>query len=231
VVPALRALGVGRLDVLVVSHGDADHRGGAPAVLSALRVDRVWLPRGGREDPSFDTVRRAAAARGVAVEERGAGSLPESVGDLWLVPLWPPAGGVLSRNDRSLVLRIDLAGRRVLLPGDVEAAAEAALLRDPARLRADVLKLPHHGSRTSSSPSFLAAAEPLVAIASAPRFGRFGMPHPEVRARVRDAGAALWWTGRDGAVLVGVAPRLWVRGWRPWRSRVPAGTQTPREPQ
>jgi competence protein ComEC len=102
----------------------------------------------------------------------------------------------------------------VLLPGDLEAEAERALRASGRPLRADVLKLGHHGSRTSSTAAWLAAVDGAVAVASAPRSGRFGMPHPEVIARAGAAGYALWWTGRDGAVLVGFAPRLHVRGWR-----------------
>jgi competence protein ComEC len=213
VLPALRALGVRRLALLVASHADLDHRGGLPAVLAGLPVDALWLPRGGRADPAFAALCAAARARGVRVEERGAGDPTLHLGDLEVSALWPPArGGGASRNDRSLVLRVGVAGRRLLLPGDLEAAGEAALLASGADLRADVLWLPHHGSRTSSTPGFLAAVRPALAIASAPEHGRFGMPAPEVRARVAAAGAGLWWTGRDGALLVGLVPGLRLRG-------------------
>jgi competence protein ComEC len=216
VVPALRALGVGRLDLVAASHGDLDHRGGLPAVLRALPVERVWLPHGGAGDAAFAETVRAARALGATVEEHGAGSPALRVGDLRVVPLWPPPGpGDGSRNDRSLTLRVEVAGRTVLLPGDLEASAEGHLLARGAPLRADVLKLGHHGSRSSSSAEWLEAVGGAVAVASAPRFGRFGMPHPEVVARAHAAGYALWWTGRDGAVLVGLEPVLHVRGWRP----------------
>jgi competence protein ComEC len=111
-------------------------------------------------------------------------------------------------------VRVDVAGRALLFPGDIEAGAEAQLVASNAALAADVLKLPHHGSRTSSSARFLDAVAGAVAVVSAPRFSRFGMPHREVVARVSADGYAVWWTGRDGAVLIGLDPRLWVRGWR-----------------
>jgi competence protein ComEC len=215
VVPALRALGVARLDLVVASHADLDHRGGLPAVLRTFPVDRLWLPHGAVGDPGFAELLAAARGAGVPVVEQGAGGRPLAVGDLRVEPLWPPPGELAgSRNDRSLTLRIDVAGRRVLLPGDLEAGAEARLLAAGADLRADVLKLGHHGSRTSSSAAWLAAVGAEVAIVSAPHAGRFGMPHPEVVERTRGAGAALWWTGRDGAVLIGLEPVLHVRGWR-----------------
>jgi competence protein ComEC len=134
--------------------------------------------------------------------------------------LWPPRGEAargLRDNDRSLVLRVELEGEgtRVLLPGDIEAAAEAALVAAGAPLAADVLKLPHHGSRTSSGAVFLARVGAALAIASAPCLGRFAMPHTEVRRGAAAAGASLWWTGRDGAVVVSLSRPLVGRGLAP----------------
>jgi competence protein ComEC len=213
VVPALRALGVRRVDLFVVSHGDLDHRGGAPAVLRSLDVGEVWLPFGAGEDASFDDLREAARVAQVPVVERGEGLPAWTHGDLVVTPLWPQRDSTgTSRNDRSLVVRVAVAGRRVLLPGDLEAEGEAALLAANAELGAEVLKLPHHGSRTSSTPAFLAAVGASIAISSAPCEGRFGMPHPEVVRRARDEGAALWWTGRDGAVRIGLGPRVFALG-------------------
>ncbi|MEB2343845.1 MAG: DNA internalization-related competence protein ComEC/Rec2 [Deltaproteobacteria bacterium] len=215
VVPALRALGVERLDLLAASHGDLDHRGGLPAVLRALPVARVWLPYGGLDDPAFAELLAEARAAGAAVTEQGAGSALLRIGDLRVEALWPPREGpALSRNDRSLALRVEAAGRAVLLPGDLGARAERHLLAAGARLHADVLKLGHHGSRTASSAPWLAAVGGVSAVVSAPRAGRFGMPHAEVAARAREAGYTLWWTGRDGAVLIGLGPELRARGWR-----------------
>lgn len=215
VVPALRALGVERLDLLAASHGDLDHRGGLPAVLRAIPVARVWLPNGGLADPAFAELLTAARAVGAELVEQGAGSPPLRIGDLQVEALWPPRDApALSRNDRSLALRVEAAGRTVLLPGDLGAAAEHRLLAAGTPVRADVLELGHHGSRTASSAPWLAAVGGAIAVASAPRSGRFGMPHPEVVARTRETGYTLWWTGRDGAVLIGLGPELRARGWR-----------------
>ncbi len=111
-------------------------------------------------------------------------------------------------------MRIDVRGRRVLLPGDIEAAAESALLAAGAELRADLLKLPHHGSRSSSTARFLEAVGATLAVASAPWQGRFGMPHAEVLERARGAHLTVWWTGRDGAVMVGLGEPLVAWGLR-----------------
>ncbi len=214
VLPALAALDVRRLDLVIATHPDLDHRGGLPAVLDALPVGAVWVPYGSRDDPGFASVRAVAARRGVPVRERGWGSPPLQRGDLRVTPVWPPPSAPgLSRNDRSLVVRVDVAGRRILLAGDVESLAELALLASGADLRADVLALPHHGSRTSSSRALLQRVAAQLAVASAPCRGRFGMPHPEVLARAADAHLSVWWTGRDGAVMVGLAEPLVAWGY------------------
>ncbi len=119
-----------------------------------------------------------------------------------------------SSNDGSLVVRVDVRGRRILLPGDIEAAAESALLAGGAELRADLLKLPHHGSRSSSTARFLEAVGATLAVASAPWQGRFGMPHAEVLDRAQGAHVTVWWTGRDGAVMVGLGEALVAWGLR-----------------
>jgi competence protein ComEC len=214
VLPALGALGVRRLDLVIASHADLDHRGGLVAVLRGLRVARLWLPPGARADPAFGELLRVAAARGVAVSERAAGEARLALGDLAVEALWPPrVGAPAARNDASLVVRVDVAGLRLLFPGDLEQAGELRLLAAHERtLRSELLKLGHHGSRTSSSSAFLAAVAPRLAVVSAPRHGRFGMPHREVLARLHAAAVPWRWTGRDGAVVVGLAPELQVRG-------------------
>ncbi len=220
VVPALAALGVEHLDLLVVSHGDLDHRGGVPSVLDALPVGEVWIPFGAAADPAFGSILTAAKTRGVTVSERGAGAAGVLIGDLKVTALWPERGmGRRSRNDRSLVVRVEVEGLSVLLPGDISASAELDLLHSGAGLHAEVLSLPHHGSRSSSSASFLGAVGASVGIASAPPAGRFDMPHPEVLVRARSAGVSVWWTGRDGAVLVGLGRPLTVWGYRDPGSR------------
>lgn len=216
VVPALAALGVRRLDALAITHADLDHRGGAPAVLDTFPCRELWLPRGALRDPSFRALIAHASALGVRARERGAGDAPLVRGALRVAPLWPPRElEPLGDNDRSLVLRVELPGVRALLLGDLEARGEGALLASGADLRADVVKLAHHGSRSSSTSALLRAASPRLAIASAPLGGRFGWPHPEVRERLVASGIPLAWTGRDGALLVGArgdAPC--IRRWR-----------------
>jgi competence protein ComEC len=213
VVPALRALGVTRLDLVIATHADLDHRGGLPAVLRGVPVAELWLPFGALGDPGFADALAAARAAGTRVREAGRGSPRRTAGELVIDPIWPPQSGRGSRNQRSLVVRVTtLGGMRVLLPGDLDASAEAQLVALQSDARADVLLLPHHGSRGSSSPVFLDAVAPRLAIASAPCRSRFGMPHPDVRARLAERAVPLAWTGRDGALLLALRGPLTPHG-------------------
>jgi competence protein ComEC len=208
VVPAVHALGIARLELVIATHADLDHRGGLPAVLEALSVGALWLPRGARADPGFRALLRVAAQRGVPVFERGLGDPVARFGDLVVTPVWPGAASAgAPRNESSLGVRVDVAGRRILLLGDL-GTAEAALVRElpPSMLASDVLVLPHHGSRHSVSRALLARVGAAVTIVSAPCPAQRGLPHPESLARVAETGASLGWTGRDGAVSVALRP-------------------------
>jgi len=207
VVPALRALGVRRLDAAVATHADLDHRGGLGSVLRALPVGELWLPAGGGDD--LAPLRAQAARLGIPVRELRRGDRVGPLGELEVEVLWPPEptgiAPAASRNDASLVLRVETAGTRLLLTGDVGAATEAALLASGSPLRADVLKVAHHGSAGSSSAAFLAAVAPRWALVSAPCGGR--LPSARTLARLQAAGAEVAWTGRDGALRVGLGAR------------------------
>jgi competence protein ComEC len=221
VVPALLALGLSGIDLLVATHADLDHRGGLSAVLERIAVGELWLPLGGMADPAFHSLVMAARDAGVRVIERGAGDGAHRFGDLEVTPLWPPPPGpgpvsVASSNDRSLVLRVRVGATRVLLTGDLGGRAERALLASDAVLAADILKLGHHGSADSSGRAFLEAVGAALALVSAPCSGG-ALPSAAALARARQTGHTLWWTGRDGAVLISLSPPLAVWSWAPDR--------------
>lgn len=171
--PLLRGLGERRIDLLMVSHADQDHAGGTASLLKGLAV----------------THRFGAVPQGRPCER----------GQQWVWDgvrfdvLWPPAGlwRDLTRNGASCVLRVEAHGKRVLLTGDIESAQEARLLalEGAAGSATDVLIVPHHGSRTSSSPAFVAATWPAVAVVQSGYLNRFGHPRAEVVERYRQVGA------------------------------------------
>ncbi|MDY0022748.1 ComEC/Rec2 family competence protein, partial [Arenimonas caeni] len=185
VLPALRALGVARLDGLVASHGDNDHAGGVPAVLAALPAGERWGPRGW-------------APPGWRACEAGQGWQWDGVRFTWLhpTPFFP-----YLRNDSSCVLRIEAGGASALLPGDIGRHVEARLAKLPAaQLRSELLVVPHHGSDTSSSLDFLAAVRPRLALLPVGHDNRFGLPRPIVLARYERYGAPVLDSAGSGAI-------------------------------
>jgi competence protein ComEC len=193
VLPLLRDLGVGRLAAVFVSHPHPDHVLGLAAVTAAIRADRLFT----NGDPGTEASRAALAGlpppevlRPGDAWERGAVRFQAVGGD---------ADG-LAANDASLVLRVAYGDTVFLFPGDVEEAGEAAALaRGRAALAADAVKVPHHGSRRSSTAAFAAAVSPRFAIASVGRANPYGFPHAEAVERWRAAGALVLRTD-EGAV-------------------------------
>lgn len=188
VVPYLLRSGVRRLDRLIVSHGDLDHRGGVPAVAAALPI----------------TLRSGAGSDRPCVN-----------GERWRwdgvdfeLLAGPEAGG--SDNNGSCVLRIRFGDHAVLLAGDIEARRETELRAQAAlSLPATVLVTPHHGSRTSSTDAFIAAVAPALVVHSAGWHHRFGHPSREVVARYEARGIRQLSTGDSGAVTITVMPDGW----------------------
>ena len=198
ILPFLRASGIARLDAMVVTHDDNDHAGGAASVLSGLPVGVL-----------YSSLSETHAAWRAAPGYR----LPCSAGQGWdwdgvrFDLLHPTAGsyaiGAIKSNDRSCVLKITTAHGAVLLTGDIEARSEQELLeRARDELRADVLVVPHHSSRTSSTEEFIAAVQPRWVVLPVGYRNRFGHPKEAVVARYRAVGAQMLRTDSAGAVLV-----------------------------
>lgn len=208
--PALARRGVRRLDRVLLTHPDRDHCGGLVEVASYLAVGEVLT---GPDVPAQEAGGCAAELRvlpGVRHRPAAAGGRL-AVGRWRLRVLHPPPGAAgrprSGDNDASVVLLAEVFGRRVLLTGDVEAAAERELVDRYGRaLRADVLKVAHHGSRSSSAERFLAAVRPSLALVSAGARNPYGHPAPEVLARLRAHGARVLRTDRDGMVVLRFHP-------------------------
>lgn len=201
VAPALRALGVRRLDVLAVTHSDRDHIGGAASVLSRLPVGELWLSAAVARHAEGRQLLRVAALRRVPVRlvQRGTRA---RVGDLVASVRWPPVESVSDGNAGSLVLRVEGREGCAMLPGDVPDSVERRLADET---ECAVLALAHHGSGSSSSGAWLDRLRPVVAVASAGRRRRGPLPHPAVRARLRGRDVTLYVTREHGAVRVAFA--------------------------
>jgi competence protein ComEC len=210
VVPFLLHQGIRRIDVLVVTHDDLDHAGGTFAVVRQLEVGELWLGPGFGSSPLLAELVDLAQRRGTAVVGVSAGmvSAPGQVALRVLAParLLGPA----QSNARSLALLAGTAPTRLLVPGDADHAAERAMLERGEPVRAEALVLGHHGSRHSSAKEFLSAVDPRYAIVSAGRGNPFRHPHVETLDRVRESGARLLRTDRDGWIRLRARPDGWT---------------------
>jgi competence protein ComEC len=207
VVPYLRWLGAGGVDRLVVTHADSDHAGGLASLQAAL-------PVGGLLSSAPET----GGERCVAGQRWHWDGVEFAV-------LHPPAEAYAvaraGNNHLSCVLTVTAGSRRLLLTADIEADDEARLVAGaPAALAADVLLVPHHGAKTSSTPPFIAAVGARHALFSAGYRNRFGHPRGEVVERYVESGARIWRTDRDGALGIVLRPDgVTVGGWRQARQR------------
>jgi competence protein ComEC len=207
VLPSLRKLGVDGLDLMLISHADADHAGGARAVANGLPVKRVI---------SGDPVALPAELQAAACES----------GEQWIwddvrFQLWQWASATDS-NQTSCVLQIEANGERLLLTGDIDIAAEQALLDSPLAVPTDWLQAPHHGSRSSSSMALLAGLQPKAVLISRGHGNAFGHPHPTVVARYRKRGMRIHDSAEQGAIHLQLGrfqpPRSMRQERRFWRS-------------
>ncbi|MFW5950640.1 MAG: DNA internalization-related competence protein ComEC/Rec2, partial [Gemmatimonadota bacterium] len=208
VVPYLQRHGVRRLEGLIITHADGDHMGGAGAVVEALRPRWVGGPAVVVGKPTYlDLLERVrsrgapwlAMRRGMELELDGAAA---SI-------LFPDRAGLDAEdvNDASVVMRVAYGEFAALLTGDASAHVETRLVRRYGdRLDADLLKVGHHGSNTSTTPELLRATGATIAAVSVGRRNRYGHPHAAVLRRLSDAGITIYRTDRDGSVTIGGRP-------------------------
>jgi competence protein ComEC len=181
---------VARLDLLVISHEDMDHLGGALSVLESTEVGALASSLAPQHPLNALVTAPRRCAAGEAWQWDGV-----------RFEFLHPAGSSARRNNMSCVLRISTAGGAMLLTGDIERQAEFEILQRES-LSSEVLLVPHHGSRTSSTVEFIAAVAPRWAVVPAGYRNRFGHPNGEVLERYRAAGVRVMRTDLDGAVSV-----------------------------
>jgi competence protein ComEC len=192
VVPYLRSLGARRVDMLVVSHTDIDHAGGAGSLLERFPAVEIFAG-----EPVRTIVQRQIHCR---------------MGQTWLWDgvrfafLNPADYALATGNDASCVLEIGVGEHRLLLTGDIEMPLENFLLRNAILDATDIVVVPHHGSRTSSGPGFVERLRPAIAIVSAGHDNRWGLPKEDVVARWRTAGARVLNTATSGAISLKLCP-------------------------
>ena len=198
--------GFRRLDVVALTHAHQDHIGGLLAVVDNFQVGTLWLGRevASTQQQALEAMARAKGTR-VVHEIRGQQFEWDGAQGEFLWPqIAPEEVGPSAKNDDSLVFRIRLGQESFLLPGDAEKSAERQILAESeeSALRADVLKVGHHGSKNSTTPEFLAAVAPRVALISAGEENPYGHPSPQLLERLQQAGVPILRTDRSGAIHV-----------------------------
>lgn len=211
IAPFLKSFGVRDIEVFALSHPHLDHFGGAGALFDRFRVRTVL-------DPGVAQASAAYLALLERVEEERAMWVRAVAGDViriddaTLYILWPPARGGDDANETSLSFRLELPGFAYVNTGDAPIETEQAILESvpPGALRADVVKLGHHGSRTSSAVAWLDAIRPDIAVMSLGRDNRYGHPHAATLARLDSAGVdEVWRTDRQGSLCIEVTGGAW----------------------
>ncbi len=222
VAPYLWNQGIHRIDLVILSHPHPDHMNGLKYLVRTFAIGEVWTSGLDKDLPGYAELERLISVRGIPVRVVSATDPPVVISDAE-VRILHPAQGFLSRerkayaaeNSRSLVVRIAMEGKVFLFTGDIGEDAEEEMLRSSADLRCDLIKVPHHGSKSSSSEPFLFRARPEIGIVTVGGKNRYGHPSPEVVERYHTAGTRLFRTDQDGALTVTVDKGdLFVRSWR-----------------
>ena len=211
VAPYLWTRAIRRIDVVAISHLHDDHVGGLPAILNDFGVRELWV--GVTEDcETWRHIQAVAHARGTLIRRFARGAeMP--FGGTWISVLAPATDyvpGAEPANNDSLVMRIQFGDRSFLLTGDMERAVEQTVVAADGWPHADVLKVGHHGSKTSSTPEFLDQVHPALAVMSDGYGNLYGHPHPITLANLRDRRVLALRTDQDGAVtIVTDGRRVW----------------------
>jgi competence protein ComEC len=196
--------GLDAVDYVLATHADADHIDGLNDVLRNFAVDAALVARSPADDPEYAKFAETLSTTETHRATIRAGDVIR-FGDVEIQVLWPLAASDSnqpSRNNDSIVLRVSLGKHSILLTGDIEKSAERALVASGNALQADIVKVPHHGSRSSSTPPFVAATKAQFAIISVGQNSMFGHPHREVVESWQASGAQVLTTGKCGTITV-----------------------------
>jgi competence protein ComEC len=201
IIPYLRSRGIRSIGALILTHPHPDHIGGAATLIEQFPI--AFLLDNGVDStlPEYRRYRDAARAHKVEYHQMRRGTAVTFGDGVRLTAIAPPRSLAQGRtNNTSIVLRLEYGNNVFLLTGDAEAESESEMLRSGQPLACDVLKVGHHGSKQSSSPEFVAAARPRIAIISVDANNRNGYPAPEVLERLKRAGAEIYRTDQHGAI-------------------------------
>ncbi|WP_449537043.1 DNA internalization-related competence protein ComEC/Rec2 [Ferdinandcohnia sp. Marseille-Q9671] len=198
IIPFLKSKGVRHLDKVIITHGDQDHIGGAKKLIENIKVKEVLLGKN-LEDSKLEEELKENASKEkikITIAERGYSWKNEN----HTFHILAPNGNEMNENDNSIVIYTRLGGLKWLFTGDLEKDGEIELIKTYVNLKADVLKVGHHGSLTSSTEQFIQLIRPKIGLIPVGENNRFNHPHPDVVNRFKESSVKIYRTDQDGAI-------------------------------
>lgn len=201
VVDYLKKQGVNRIDYLVATHPHADHIGGMDDVIDELDIGDIYMPRVEHTTKTYMDVLEAIDRKGLKIKiaKEGVAIPIEGVSAKILAPNEELKSDNL--NDYSVVIRLTYGQTAFLFQGDAEKRTEESILESDSNIKADVIKLGHHGSTTSNSPDYIEAVEPDYAVIMLGEGNKYGHPHKEILALMDEKGIIVYRTDKDGNIV------------------------------
>jgi competence protein ComEC len=199
-----------KIDYLVLTHPDPDHLNGLKFIARAFRAEELWDSGQESDSPFFEELMTTVRQKGIERISLFRGDEPRRINGVTVQPLHPSTEAAqihsprqrAKTNNLSLVLKLTFGRQSFLFTGDIEKEAEAELIASGVDLRSRVIKVPHHGSRTSSTPGFLSEVQPEIALISARETGLFRLPNKRVLEGYRDLGCRIFRTDQNGAITL-----------------------------
>lgn len=201
VISYLQQQGVNKIDYLVATHPHADHIGGMTAVIKEFEIDKVYMPKVTHTTKIYEDLLLAIKEKGLKITPAHAGLDILDQNGLQVTFAAPCSSNYDSLNNYSAVVKIQYGSTSFLLTGDAEEISEQEMLDEGMDLQADVLKVGHHGSSSSTTPAFLKSVAPKYAVISAGAENKYGHPHQETLDHLADAGVIVCRTDQDGTIV------------------------------
>ncbi len=204
VLKILKSRNVKKVDIVVATHPHEDHIGGLYDVLNKYDIGAIYMPAAVHPTQAFERLLDAIDVKGLEIDVPYPGEyiLGDENDDFSILCVAPNSDSYANLNNYSIVLLFKYGERRILLAGDAEIESENEQLAYGYDIKADIIKLGHHGSRTSSSNKYLLAVSPSVAIVSCGKDNIYGHPHQEVLKRLKRLNVSIYQTDKHGTILV-----------------------------
>ncbi|ASS74331.1 hypothetical protein CIG75_04595 [Tumebacillus algifaecis] len=220
VVNYLKDQGVSRVDYLIGTHPDEDHIGGLDEVIKNFTIGKLYMPNKSKTTVTYTDVISAAKAKGLTITPAKANTeiVSSTVNDMSLQAtlVAPVAPSYSITNDYSGVIRLSYGTASILFTGDAEQASEADMLNSGQTLSANILKVGHHGSRTSTSDAFLKKVNPSIAVISNGKGNSYGHPHAETIKKLKAQGIKIFRTDQQGTIIFTSTGKDWSANQSPW---------------